>query len=271
MGLLSIANFVANDCDGLILVVGEDATARHNIVTFLSDHNLMAKAVSRRHDLLLALSRNEPELIILNLDMARDGGLDLVREIRSRSAVPLFILAGENRDDIDRIIGLELGADEYMSQPFSLRELLARVRSSFRRRTLDRISPARRNDRRYAFAGWLFDERAHQLRSPIGTLVPLTKSEFNLLGAFLSAPRRALTREHLLQATHVHEDAYDRSIDVQVLRLRRKMEQDKQRPKLIRTERGIGYVLDADVQLLLPGDAMTAPPAEIGQAPVTRP
>jgi len=255
MGLLSIANSLAASYDGLILVVDEDPVARHNIVTFLGEHNMRASAISGRQGMLQALSAREPELIILRVKTGRDSGLDIVREIRGRSAVPLFVVGGESRDEIDRIVALELGADNYITQPFSLRELLAQVRSTLRRRALNRLSSARQSDRRYVFAGWLLDERTHQLRAPDGDIVPLTKSEYNLLSVFANAPRRVLSREHLLQATRVHEDAHDRSIDVQVLRLRRKLEPDEGSPKLIRTQRGIGYVFDIEVKILLPGDA----------------
>jgi two-component system, OmpR family, response regulator len=261
MGLLRIANDIATSAEGSILVVDPDPVARHNTIAFLGEHDMPASGASNRQDLLRALSGREPELIILHVARKQDAALELVREIRGRSTVPLFIVGSDSHDDVDRIIGLESGADDYLTQPFSLRELLARVRSTLRRRALNRLSPPRQGDRRYFFAGWLFDERMHQLRNPSGLLVPLTKSELNLLGAFVNAPRRAVTREHLLQATRVHEDACDRSIDVQVLRLRRKLEQDKRVPQLIRTCRGVGYVFDTDVKLLLPGDGAPGRPS----------
>ena len=115
---------------------------------------------------------------------------------------------------------------------------------------MDSANPSKRTELRYAFAGWVLDQRNHELLAPSGKSIALTKNEYALLCALVSAPRRALTREHLLQTTRVHEDVYDRSIDVQILRLRRKLEDDPARPQLIRTKRGVGYILQADVTIL---------------------
>jgi len=252
MGMVNITDSIADALGARILVVDGDAVSRNNVTAYLDDHAMRVTSVSGQKGLLHALSVREPDLIIIRLDTDEDSGLNLVREIRRRSTVPLFIVNRQNRDDIDRIVGLELGADEYLTEPYSLRELLARVRSALRRRGLDRLAPPRQSERCYAFGGWLFDQRARQLRNPSGNLVILTKGEFTLLGAFVTAPRRTLSREHLLQTTRVHEDVFDRSIDVQVLRLRRKLETDPQQPRLIRTVRGIGYVFDTDPELISP-------------------
>jgi two-component system OmpR family response regulator len=163
--------------------------------------------------------------------------------------VPVILITGSRREEIDRVVGLELGADDYMTKPLSLRELLARVRAVLRRRSMDRLSPARQRECVYRFADWCFDQRQRALISPDAAVIALTKGEYALLSAFVQAPRRTLTREHLLQATRVHEDVYDRSIDVQILRLRRKLKEDAQAPRLIRTERGVGYRFDADVEI----------------------
>jgi len=154
-------------------------------------------------------------------------------------------LAGDRRDEIDRVVGLELGADDYVTKPFSLRELLARIRAVLRRHGAGRPQRGR-----CKFGGWQFDRRTRRLTDPGGTEVALTKGEYALLTAFLGAPQRPLSREHLLQATRVHEDMFDRSIDVQILRLRRKMEIDPSAPSIIRTERGVGYVFDLPVEPL---------------------
>jgi len=194
---------------------------------------------------------SDPDLVILDLRLGHEDGLDLLREIRSRSDVPIIIITGDRRDEIDRVVGLELGADDYVTKPFSLRELLARIRAVLRRReagrAVSRQDPARG---RWKFGGWQLDRCTRHLTDPNGTKVVLTKGEYALLTAFLDAPQRPLSRECLLQATRVHEDIFDRSIDVQILRLRRKLETDPSTPSMIRTERGIGYVFALPVEQL---------------------
>ena len=165
------------------------------------------------------------------------------------SEVPVIIITGHRRDDIDRVVGLELGADDYLTKPFNLRELLARVRAILRRFDAGRVAPARDPERgRFRFSGWQLDRRIRQLTDPVGTPVALTKGEYAMLLAFLEAPQRPLSREQLLQATRVHEDVFDRSIDVQILRLRRKLERDPSAPRVIQTERGIGYIFAVAVE-----------------------
>jgi DNA-binding response OmpR family regulator len=232
-----------------ILVVDDDPGVQRMIVNYIADHNMRATAVSGRRGLMHALAVREPDLVILDLNLGEDDGLDLLRELRIKSVVPVILITGDRHDEVDRVLGLELGADDYITKPFSLRELLARTRSVLRRRRMDALDPARRTEHTYLFAGWRFSQRARQLHSPEGTMVPLTKGEFTLLSAFVAAPKRPLTREHLLQATRVHEDVFDRSIDVQILRLRRKLGDDPRDPRFIRTERGLGYRFDVDVTL----------------------
>jgi DNA-binding response OmpR family regulator len=163
--------------------------------------------------------------------------------------MPIIVITGHRRDDIDRVVGLELGADDYLTKPFNLRELLARVRAVLRRFDAGRAASWREPERgRMQFSGWQLDRSTRQLTDPTGAPVPLTKGEYALLVAFLEAPQRPLSREHLLQATRVHEDVFDRSIDVQILRLRRKLERDPSAPRVIQTERGIGYVFAVPVK-----------------------
>ena len=178
--------------------------------------------------------------------------MDLLREIRSRSDVPIIITTGHRRDEIDRVVGLELGADDYVTKPFGVRELLARIRAVLRRREVGALAAQKTAEhKRSRFGGWLLDRRARRLTNAAGQPVVLTKGEYALLVAFLDAPQRPLTREHLLQATRVHEDVFDRSIDVQILRLRRKLEYDASQPQIIQTERGIGYRFALPVETLL--------------------
>jgi len=147
------------------------------------------------------------------------------------------------------VVGLELGADDYITKPFGLRELLARVRAVLLRRKAGHLAPRRDPARsRCRFGGWLLDRRTRRLTNSDGAPVVLTKGEYALLMTFLDAPQRPLSREHLLQTTRVHEDVFDRSIDVQILRLRRKLEADSSAPRIIETERGVGYVFALPVE-----------------------
>jgi DNA-binding response OmpR family regulator len=148
-------------------------------------------------------------------------------------------------------VGLELGADDYVTKPFGLRELLARVRAILRRHELGRVARAREPQRGgFKFGDWILERSSRRLVTEGGESIALTKGEYALLLAFLETPQRPLTREQLLQATRVHEDIFDRSIDVQVLRLRRKLETQTNAPRIIRTERGVGYVFMLPVEAL---------------------
>ncbi len=232
-----------------ILVIDDDPAMRHMVLSYFEEHNMRAVGVQRREDMIRQFSVGEPSLVILDLRLGEEDGLDLLREIRSRSDVPVIIATGHHREEIDRVVGLELGADDYVTKPFGLRELLARVRAVLRRREVGHAAAQRDQARgRYQFAGWRLERRARRLSDPEGAPVALTKGEYALLTAFLDAPQRPLTREQLLQATRVHEDVFDRSIDVQVLRLRRKLETDASAPRMIQTERGVGYVFTVPVE-----------------------
>jgi two-component system, OmpR family, response regulator len=234
---------------GHIIVVDDDSSLRQMVIRFLEEHNIPAKSASNGAELKRHFELTEPSLIILDLRLGQDDGLDLLREIRSHSDIPVIITTGHRPDEIDRIVGLELGADDYIVKPFSLRELLARVRAVLRRQEMGRTArasdPARGG---YRFNGWQLERRGRTLLDPNGNPVALSKGEYALLLAFLEAPQRPLTREHLLQATRIHEDIFDRSIDVQVLRLRRKLEVDPSTPRVIQTERGVGYVFALPVE-----------------------
>jgi DNA-binding response OmpR family regulator len=232
-----------------VVVVDDDLTLRHMITNYFEEHDFPAASASGRQELARHLAVAEPSLVILDLKLGRDDGFDLLREIRSRSDVPVIIMTGHRRDEIDRVVGLELGADDYVTKPFGLRELLARARAVLRRQEIGRVSSQRDPERGgYGFDGWRLDRRARRLSDRNGDPVSLTKGEYALLVAFLQAPQRPLSREQLLQATRVHEDVFDRSIDVQVLRLRRKLETDPSAPRVIRTERGVGYVFALPVE-----------------------
>jgi two-component system, OmpR family, response regulator len=234
-----------------VLVVEDDPSLQRMIVNYFVENNIRTLMASGRQEMTRQLGTTSVNLVILDLHLGREDGLDLLRDIRSSSDVPVIIITGHRRDDIDRVVGLELGADDYLVKPFNLRELLARVRAVLRRFDFGHVAPVRDLERgRFRFCGWQLDRKTRRLTDPAGTPVALTKGEYALLLAFLDAPQRPLSREHLLQATRMHEDVFDRSIDVQILRLRRKLERDPSAPRVIRTERGVGYVFAVPVERL---------------------
>ena len=234
-----------------ICIVEDDSVMLRMVGDYLEQHNMRAISASGRQEMARLFAAGEPDLVVLDLRLDQEDGLDLLREIRTRSDIPVIITTGDRRDEIDRVVGLELGAVDYVTKPFSLRELLARIRAVLRRQEAGRAaSPRDAEGGRYRFGSWQVDRRTRRLTDLGGTEVPLTKGEYALLTAFLDAPQRPLSREQLLQATRVHEDIFDRSIDVQILRLRRKLEADPSAPQIIRTERGVGYVFTLPVDRL---------------------
>jgi two-component system, OmpR family, response regulator len=232
-----------------VLVIDDDPSMKHMLSNYLEQHDMRVTVASQRQDVVRQFAMGEPNVVILDLRLGQEDGLDLLREIRSRSDVPVIITTGHRRDEIDRVVGLELGADDYVTKPFGVRELLARIRAVLRRRETSRLASQREAAQgRCRFGAWQLDRRARRLMNSVGEPVALTKGEYALLLAFIDAPQRPLSREHLLQATRVHEDVFDRSIDVQILRLRRKLEIDPSAPRIIQTERGVGYVFALPVE-----------------------
>jgi DNA-binding response OmpR family regulator len=230
---------------GYILIVNNDSAVRQTVSGYFSDHNFPTSCVSNWNE--LKWTGTPPSLIIMDQPRGLDDGLDRLRSIRSKSDIPI-IITSHRADEIDPIVNLELGADDYIVRP-SPRELLARTRAILRRRQVSRTAQSREpKGGGYRFNGWRLEHYRRRLVDPNDAPVSLSKSEYALLLAFLEASGRSLTREHLLRATRVHEDIFDRSIDVQVLRLRRKLEIDPNGPRMIRTERGIGYVFAVPVE-----------------------
>jgi two-component system OmpR family response regulator len=241
----------ASLCRARILIVNDDPDMRRMLSDYLRQHNMSVTTASGKQDMALLLSAERFSIIILDRQIGQEDGLDLLRDLRARTSLPIILLTGGQNDLIDRVVGLELGADDSITKPFSMRELLARVGAVLRRTEApaeDSREPTRdKTQQRLRFGKWTLDKRMRQLADAEDDPVALTKSEYTLLLAFLDAPGRPLSREHLLQATRVHEDVFDRSIDVQILRLRRKLDTDPGVPSVIRTERGVGYVFTLPV------------------------
>jgi DNA-binding response OmpR family regulator len=235
-----------------VVALDDDAEVRGMLSAYLTGHNLRVTAVASGRELDATLEREAVDLLLLDINLDGEDGLQIARRLRETTAMPILMLSGRS-DEIDRVLGLELGADDYLTKPFSPRELLARVRALLRRVAVQStVADAIARVRIYRFGTWELNIGLRKLRAlPSGGLVDLTRSEFSLLAALLSAPRRVLARDELLDLSRLHNaEVYDRSIDVQILRLRRKIEPDPAHPTYIRTERGVGYLLDADVKVL---------------------
>jgi two-component system OmpR family response regulator len=235
--------------NGHILVVDDQREICEMVQDYLSSEgyrvSIAHDGIGMRH----VMTRSPVDLVILDLMLPGEDGLTLARSLREESNVGIIILTGRG-ETVDRIIGLEMGADDYLPKPFHLRELLARVKSVLRRvstRTPDRVPPPRSKAR---FAGWNLDLSSRELLSPSGHEVRLTTGEFDLLAAFVNNANQVLTRDRLLDLARNREAGpFDRTIDVQVGRLRRKLEDDPQRPTIIKTVRGSGYIFTPTVNM----------------------
>jgi two-component system OmpR family response regulator len=235
-----------------VLAIDDDAGMRQLIADYLGEHDLRVTTVATGADMEKVLAEQAIDVVVLDLRLAGEDGMQLARKLRETSEVPIIIVSGR-KDEADRVMGLELGADDYLTKPFGPRELLARVRAVLRRyKTTNEVLPARNEKRRaYRFAGWELNLRTRRLTGPGNKRVELSNGEFSLLEAFCSAPQRVLSREQLLDLSRLHNaEVYDRSIDVQILRLRRKIEVNPSKPEYIKTERGAGYIFDTPVETL---------------------
>ena len=234
--------------NGHILVVDDQQEICDVVREYLTSEGYR---VSTAHDgtaMRRVLSQTPADLVILDLMLPGEDGLTLARSLRSQSGIGIIILTGRG-ETVDRIIGLEMGADDYLPKPFHLRELLARVKSVLRRvqsRADDAQQPTRS---RALFAGWKLDLASRELLSPSGKDVRLTTGEFDLLAAFVNHANQVLSRDRLLDLARNREAGpFDRTIDVQVGRLRRKLEDDPENPSLIKTVRGSGYIFTPTVE-----------------------
>lgn len=234
-----------------VLVVDDDAAICALVTDYLSQNDFRVTAAATGKQMMAVLASEAIDLVVLDLRLQGEDGLHLAQRLREGSKIPIIIVTGR-LDEADRVMGLELGADDYVTKPFSPRELLARIRAVIRRyRAVEPLPGRDEGLRAYRFAGWELNVRLHRMTSPKGERIPLTNGEFSLLSAFLAAPERVLTRDQLLDLSRLHStEVYDRSIDVQILRLRRKIEDSPNQPTLIRTERGAGYYLNTTVETL---------------------
>lgn len=189
------------------------------------------------------------DLLLLESRLRRDDGFALTQSVRNSSRLPIVVLS-DRSDEVDRVIGLELGADDYIIKPFSPRELLARIRAVLRRARIRGEVPEEDPTLcAYRFGGWELNLRSHRLQSPQGRRIEIPRGEFSLLAAFLASPRRILTRDQLLDLTGLRSrEVYRRYIDAQIMRLRRRLETDPSHPQIIKTERGMGYMFDMHVK-----------------------
>jgi two-component system OmpR family response regulator len=234
-----------------VLALDDDPSVRQLVHDYLVDNELRCTAVATGAEFDQVIAREAIDLVVLDVRLQGEDGLQIARRLRETSTVPILMLTGR-AEEADRVMGLELGADDYLTKPFSPRELLARIRALLRRaRAQATVADAIAKVRAYRFGGWELNIGLRRLRSSDGRVVELTNGEFSLLAAFVSSPQRVLSRDQLLDLSRLHNaEVYDRSIDVQILRLRRKIEADPSQPQFIKTERGAGYLFAASVELV---------------------
>jgi two-component system OmpR family response regulator len=231
---------------GHILIVDDEPRVRTLLRRCLEGEGFAVSEAKDGAEMRRRLEREAVSLITLDLNLGAENGLDLAREIRKERNIPIIMLTGKG-DAIDRVVGLEVGADDYLAKPFEMRELVARVRAVLRR-----AQPAERPSsagQRYTFAGWTFDIDQRSLKRRDGAEQDLTTGEFNLLEAFVKRPHRVLSRDDIMDLLKGQDwSPLDRSIDNLVARLRKKVELDPDRPTLIKTVRGVGYTFSAHVE-----------------------
>jgi DNA-binding response OmpR family regulator len=232
----------------LIAVVDDEVAAREMIGDYLRMHGFEVSLCDGGSSLRQCIGKRPPDLIVLDLNMPEEDGLSIVRDLKSKSSVPVIMLTA-TASPIDRVVGLELGADDYLAKPCELRELVARIRSVLRRASAAQPAPVETRTEAVRFGTKWLDLEGRVLRDEEGVEHPLTTSEFTLLKAFAENPKRVLTRERLLDMANARDpEAFDRAIDVRIVRIRRKIEPDPNRPRIIRTVRGAGYVFSPDGQ-----------------------
>jgi two-component system OmpR family response regulator len=233
-----------------VLAVDDDPIIREAIGDYLGRNDLRVTVVPDGRSMQTVLDREVVDLVVLDLKLQAEDGMALARKLRDDSAIPIIMLTGR-MEEADRVMGLEIGADDYLTKPFSPRELLARIRAVLRRRRPEVQQGRPEGIRAYRFDGWELNLNTRRLKSPEGETVPLSNGEFSLLVVFLGSPNRILSRAQLLDLSRLHgDDVYNRSVNTQILRLRRKLATDPDRPDYIRTERGAGYLFGSPVEIV---------------------
>jgi DNA-binding response OmpR family regulator len=231
-----------------VLAVDDDPVIRELIADYLQQNGFRVTTVADGRAMRAVLADEVVDLIVLDLRLQTEDGMVLVRNLRDDSAVPIIMLTGR-REEADRVMGLELGADDYLTKPFSPRELLARIRTVLRRRRVEVHQGRPAGVRAYRFDGWELNLNTRRLAAPDGRVVTLSNGEFSLLVVLLGAAQRILTRDQLLDLSRLHNDeVFNRSVDVQIMRLRRKIEQDPRQPRYVLTERRAGYMFGVPVE-----------------------
>ena len=240
-----------------VLVVDDEPRARQMIVDYLGDYDIRVTALASGRQIAQVMEHDAIDLVVLDLRLPGEDGMEIAHKLRAASPTLPIIMLTARREEADRVMGLELGADDYLTKPFSPRELLARIRTLLRRtRAQQTMADTLEKIRAYRFAGWELNLRRRSLTSPQGVAVHLSNTSFNLLVAFLAAPQRVLSRDHLLGLSRLHDgEVYDRSVDTQIGRLRKRIEAPGGTAQLIRTERGAGYVFTAPVEVVRVGSA----------------
>jgi len=231
-----------------IMIVDDEAPAREMVGDYLKMHGFTVTLCDGGKSLRTAIDGSMPDLVVLDLNMPEEDGLSIIRDLKSRINVPVIMLTA-TASPIDRVVGLELGADDYVAKPCELRELMARIRSVLRRSTPAKAAgsdaaPAKSDkDQLVRFGTKWLDLEAQALRDDEGNEHPLTASEFGLLKVFAANPKRVLSRERLLELANARDaEAFDRAVDLRIMRIRRKIEPDPTKPAVIRTIRGGGYL-----------------------------
>jgi two-component system OmpR family response regulator len=230
-----------------ILVVEDDRETRTLIAKYLRANSCNVTTAGDGREMTRAMTDRRVDLLILDVMLPGEDGLSLCRRVRAESQTPIIMLTARG-EDVDRIVGLEMGADDYLAKPFNPRELLARINAVLRRQAAGRTASAIEGASMLTFRGWRLDIRLRELRNPAGARVAMTSAEFDLLRTFCERPGRVLSRDSLLDLTQGRNaGSFERSIDVLVSRIRRKIEPDPQDASLIKTVRSGGYVFTPDV------------------------
>ena len=231
-----------------VLIVDDDETVRQLVDEYLAQNDFRVSGASGGAELLGALAAQVIDLVLLDLRLRGEDGMQLLRQVRAHSQIPVIILTART-EEADRVMGLELGADDYLTKPFSPRELLARIRTVLRRTHAGQEVHGAPVCRAYRIPGWELNLRTRRLTGEDGAEVALSNGEFNLLAALLATANRVVTRDQLIEMSRRYDnEVYDRAVDVQILRLRRKLERNPAEPQIIVTERGAGYRIAVPVE-----------------------